>query len=66
MYLSDVYTISTNLAGLPGISVPCGFSQSGLPIGMQLIGKAFDESTLLSIAQDFDQAHQFGRQAPTL
>ena len=66
MYLSDVYTISTNLAGLPGISVPCGFSQSGLPIGMQLIGKAFDESTLLSIAHEFDQAHEFGRQAPTL
>ena len=66
MYLSDVYTISTNLAGLPGISVPCGFSKTGLPIGMQLIGKAFDESTLLSIAQDFDQAHEFGRQAPNL
>lgn len=66
MYLSDVYTISTNLAGLPGISVPCGFSESGLPIGMQLIGKAFEESMLLSIAQDFDQAHEFGRRAPIL
>ena len=66
MYLSDVYTISTNLAGLPGISIPCGFSDSGLPIGMQLIGRAFEESHLLSIAQVFDQEHGFGRQAPTL
>ena len=66
MYLSDIYTISTNLAGLPGLSVPCGFSQSGLPIGLQLIGKAFDEGKLLSIAHDYDREHQFGRQAPTL
>ena len=66
MYLSDVYTISTNLAGLPGLSVPCGFSQSGLPIGLQLIGKAFDEGKLLSIAHDFDREHQFGRKAPNL
>jgi len=64
--LSDVYTISTNLAGLPGISIPCGFSDSGLPIGMQLIGRAFEESHLLSIAQVFDQEHGFGRRAPTL
>jgi len=41
MYLSDIYTIPANLAGIPAISVPCGFSQSGLPIGMQLMGKAF-------------------------
>ncbi len=66
MYLSDVYTISTNLAGLPGISVPCGFSTSGLPIGMQLIGRAFEESRLLSIAQVFDQEHQMGKQFPKL
>ena len=66
MYLSDVYTISTNLAGLPGISVPCGFSSSGLPIGMQLIGRAFEESRLLSIAQVFDQEHQMGKQFPKL
>ena len=64
MYLSDVYTISTNLAGLPGLSVPCGFSQSGLPIGLQLIGKAFDEGKLLSVAHDYDREHQFGREAP--
>mgnify|MGYP001191096815 FL=1 len=66
MYLSDIYTISTNLAGLPGISVPCGFSNSGLPIGVQLIGKAFDESNLLQIAHAYDREHLYGRQAPNL
>ena len=66
MYLSDVYTISTNLAGLPGISVPCGFSNSGLPIGLQLIGKAFEESSLLQIAHAYDREHLHGRQAPNL
>jgi len=66
MYLSDIYTISTNLAGLPGISVPCGFSQSGLPIGLQLIGQAFEESKLLQIAHAFDRDHFYGRQAPSL
>jgi aspartyl-tRNA(Asn)/glutamyl-tRNA(Gln) amidotransferase subunit A len=66
MYLSDIYTISTNLAGLPGLSVPCGFTQSGLPIGLQLIGKAFDEGHLLSVAHDYDREHQFGRKAPNL
>jgi len=50
MYLSDVYTVSVNLAGLPGISVPCGFSSEGLPVGLQLIGKPFDEATLLRAA----------------
>ena len=50
MYLSDVYTVPANLAGLPGISVPCGFDSKGLPVGLQLIGKPFDEETLLRIA----------------
>ncbi|MEC7801273.1 MAG: amidase, partial [Verrucomicrobiota bacterium] len=66
MYLSDIYTISTNLAGLPGISVPCGFSKEGLPIGMQLIGKAFEEEKLLSVANAYDQEHQYGREKPNL
>ena len=66
MYLSDIYTISTNLAGLPAISVPCGFSQSGLPIGMQLIGKAYEESKLLKIAHAYDKEHKFGCRSPEL
>ena len=50
MYLSDIFTIAVNLAGLPGISLPCGFDSKGLPIGVQLIGKAFDEETILKVA----------------
>ena len=64
MYLSDIYTISVNLAGLPGISVPCGFTKSRLPIGMQLIGRPFDESSLLSIARDFEVHHDLNLQTP--
>ena len=64
MYLSDIYTISVNLAGLPGISIPCGFTKSQLPIGMQIIGKPFDESTILSIANDFEKQHSFNLQIP--
>ncbi len=51
MYLSDVFTIAVNLAGLPAISVPCGFDDKGLPIGVQLIGRAFDEETILKVGQ---------------
>ncbi len=51
MYLSDIYTIAVNLAGVPGISVPCGFDDAGLPIGLQLIGPAFSETKLLRIAR---------------
>ncbi|MFQ6091813.1 MAG: Asp-tRNA(Asn)/Glu-tRNA(Gln) amidotransferase subunit GatA [bacterium] len=50
MYLSDIYTISANLAGLPAVSIPCGKTQSGLPIGLQITGKPFDEATVLKIA----------------
>ncbi|MCA1901213.1 MAG: Asp-tRNA(Asn)/Glu-tRNA(Gln) amidotransferase subunit GatA, partial [Candidatus Hydrogenedens sp.] len=50
MYLSDIYTISVNLSALPAISVPCGLSKEGLPVGMQFIGKHFDEENLLSVA----------------
>ena len=48
MYLSDIYTVSVNLAGIPGISVPCGTSTEGLPIGLQLLGNTFAEETILS------------------
>ena len=57
MYLSDVFTVSVNLAGLPGISIPCGCDENGLPVGMQLIGKSFDESTILTVA-DFFEKHK--------
>ncbi len=56
MYLSDILTISTNLAALPGMSLPCGFGEGGMPVGLQLIGKAFDEETLLRVAYAFEQA----------
>ncbi|WP_027622823.1 Asp-tRNA(Asn)/Glu-tRNA(Gln) amidotransferase subunit GatA [Acetivibrio clariflavus] len=55
MYLGDIYTVSVNIAGLPGLVVPCGFDSKGLPIGLQLIGKPFDESTLLKVGYTFEQ-----------
>lgn len=56
MYLSDIYTISLNLAGLPGISVPCGKDSKGLPIGLQLIGNCFEEKKLIQTAYTYEQA----------
>lgn len=64
MYLEDCYTVSVNLAGLPGISLPCGFTKTGLPIGLQLIGKPFQEAELLSIANVFEKAHDFKLKHP--
>jgi len=63
MYLSDIFTIPANLAGVPAISVPCGFS-SGLPIGLQLLTKPFDEPTLLGAAQAFEQATEHHKRKP--
>jgi len=59
MYLNDVFTVPTSLAGLPGISVPAGLSADGLPLGLQLIGKAFDEATLLNVASSLEAAAAF-------
>ena len=56
MYLGDIYTISVNLAGLPGISVPCGKDDNGLPIGVQLIGDCFNEKKLIQTAYAYEQA----------
>ena len=56
MYLGDIYTISVNLAGLPGISVPCGVDSKGLPIGVQLLGNCFDEKKIIRAAYSFEQA----------
>ena len=66
MYLLDIYTIGVNLAGLPGISVPCGFTKSGLPIGAQIIGQPFREADLLSIAHAYEQAHDWKNKFPSL
>jgi aspartyl-tRNA(Asn)/glutamyl-tRNA(Gln) amidotransferase subunit A len=59
MYLQDVFTVTVNLAGLPGISVPAGLTPNGLPLGLQLIGKAFDEATLLRAAYAVETAADF-------
>lgn len=59
MYLADICTVSVNIAGLPGISVPCGVDSEGMPIGMQLIGKRFSEETLLNAAYTFEQDFKF-------
>ena len=56
MYLSDVFTLSVNLAGICGISVPCGFDGQGLPIGMQIMGPAFGEGRVLRVAHAYEQA----------
>ncbi|MGB4467243.1 MAG: Asp-tRNA(Asn)/Glu-tRNA(Gln) amidotransferase subunit GatA [Azovibrio sp.] len=64
MYLSDIYTIAVNLAGLPGMSLPCGFDDQGLPIGMQLIGNYFDEARLLNVAHAYQQASDWHRRTP--
>ena len=55
-----------NLAGLPGISVPCGFTSAGLPIGMQLIGQPFQEAGLLAIAAAYERAHDWKSKTPVL
>jgi aspartyl-tRNA(Asn)/glutamyl-tRNA(Gln) amidotransferase subunit A len=66
MYLSDIFTISANLAGVPGICLPCGFTQAGLPIGLQLLGKPFDEATLLQVAFAYEQATDWHKRKPPL
>ena len=59
MYLADICTVSINIAGLPGISVPCGIDSKGMPIGMQLIGNRFQEETILNAAYSFEQEYKF-------
>ncbi len=66
MYLSDIFTIAINLAGLPGLSVPCGFDQQGLPIGLQLIGPPFDEAVLLQAGYAYEQATDWRTRRPPL
>lgn len=66
MYLSDIFTISVNLAGAPAISVPCGFTSGGLPIGLQFIGRHFDEECLLKTAYAYEQSTDWHMRKPVL
>jgi len=66
MYMGDVFTLSCNLAGIPGLSVPCGFSQGGLPIGLQLLGKPFDELRLLQTARAYERETEHASRRPPL
>ena len=66
MYLSDIHTIPVNLAGIPAISIPCGFSHEGLPIGLQIMGKHFDEGMLLRVAYTFEQNTDYHLRKPSL
>ena len=66
MYLGDIYTVSVNLAGIPAVNVPCGFGKNGMPIGMQLIGKAFSEPTLVKAAYAFQSNTDFHLKKPEI
>jgi len=66
MYLSDIYTISVNLAGIPAISIPCGFTKAGLPIGLQIMAKPFDEEMLFKVAHAFEQSTDWHKVKPKL
>jgi aspartyl-tRNA(Asn)/glutamyl-tRNA(Gln) amidotransferase subunit A len=66
MYLSDIFTLSANLAGIPGISLPCGFSTDGLPIGLQVLGRHFEEERLLQVAHGFEQSTEHNIRKPLL
>jgi aspartyl-tRNA(Asn)/glutamyl-tRNA(Gln) amidotransferase subunit A len=64
MYLTDIYTVPANLAGLPGLSIPCGFGAGGLPVGLQLVGDYFSEAWMLGIAHQYQKASDWHRRAP--
>jgi aspartyl-tRNA(Asn)/glutamyl-tRNA(Gln) amidotransferase subunit A len=64
MYLEDIFTLSTSLAGLPGMSVPAGFGANGLPVGLQIIGNYFEEARMLQIAHAFQQATDWHNRQP--
>lgn len=66
MYLTDIYTVSVNLAGLPGLSLPCGFDKDGMPIGMQLLGKACSEAVLLNLGSAYQKTTDFHTKKPVL
>ncbi|BAU29834.1 aspartyl/glutamyl-tRNA(Asn/Gln) amidotransferase subunit A [Aneurinibacillus soli] len=66
MYLEDICTVPVNLAGIPAISVPCGFASNGMPVGMQIAGKSFDEATVLRVAHAFEQNTEHHKARPEL
>jgi aspartyl-tRNA(Asn)/glutamyl-tRNA(Gln) amidotransferase subunit A len=66
MYLADIFTVSAPLAGLPALSVPCGFTADGLPVGLQLTGRRFDEATLLRIADAYERDTEWSKRVPAL
>ena len=66
MYLSDIFTLSANLAGIPGMSVPCGFSAEGLPVGLQILGNHFNEEMIFRVAYGFEQATEFHKKKPQI
>jgi aspartyl-tRNA(Asn)/glutamyl-tRNA(Gln) amidotransferase subunit A len=66
MYLADILTISLNLAGVTGMSVPCGFDQQGLPIGLQLMAPAFREDLVMRVGHAYEQAHEWHKRTPAL
>jgi aspartyl-tRNA(Asn)/glutamyl-tRNA(Gln) amidotransferase subunit A len=66
MYLSDIFTLSANLAGIPGISLPCGFSSENLPIGLQIMARHFAEDALFKVAYNFEQATDYHKKKPKI
>ena len=66
MYLSDVLTLSCNLAGLPGMSVPCGFTRAGLPVGMQIFTNHFEEETIFKLAHAYERETEWHKRKPKL
>ncbi len=66
MYLSDLYTVSASLAGVPAVSLPCGFSQQGLPIGMQIMGRPFEEDVILRVARAYELAMNWRKKRPLI
>ena len=64
MYLNDIYTIPANLAGLPGMSIPCGLDEKGLPVGLQIVGNYFAEARMLGIAHQYQQATDWHARTP--
>jgi aspartyl-tRNA(Asn)/glutamyl-tRNA(Gln) amidotransferase subunit A len=66
MYLMDIYTLPCNLAGVPGLALPCGFTKAGLPIGLQILGRPFDEAKLLRIGRAYEREHEWTRRLAPL